>query len=96
MAANVIFAALSLILNCPGLKLTIAIYRGLPIWRPLPYIPYCDGARARYLLYLTNQDFPSPGWKIAIGPLTTSALAALATCPPIAPERFLFFFFSLA
>jgi len=23
----------------------------------------------------TNQDFPSPGWKIAIGLLTTSALA---------------------
>src|SRR6266702_244880 len=26
---------------------------------------------------LTNHNFPSPGWKIAIGPLSTSALAAL-------------------
>ena len=50
----------------------------------------------RYLPYSTNQDFPSPGWKIAIGSLTTSALAALATCLPAAPERFFFFFFSLA
>jgi len=40
LAANVIFAALSLILNCPSLELTIAVYRGLPIGRPLPYIPY--------------------------------------------------------
>ena len=37
-AANIIFAALSLILNCPSFKLTIAIHRGLPIGRPLPYI----------------------------------------------------------
>ena len=40
LAANIIFATLSLILNYPGLKLTIAIYRGLSIGRPLPYIPY--------------------------------------------------------
>ena len=40
LAVNIIFAALSLILNCPSLKLTIAIYKGLPIGRPLPYIPY--------------------------------------------------------
>jgi len=41
LAVNVIFAILNLILNCPGLKLAIAIYRGLPIGRPLPYVP-CD------------------------------------------------------
>jgi len=41
LAANVIFAVLSLILNCPSLKLAIAVYRGLPIGRSLPYIP-CD------------------------------------------------------
>ena len=34
------FTALSLILNYPGLKLTIAVYNSLPIGRPLPYIPY--------------------------------------------------------
>ncbi len=39
-AAYIIFTALSLILNWLGLKLTIAIYRGLPIERLLPYIPY--------------------------------------------------------
>jgi len=40
LAVNVIFAVLSLILNYPGLKLAIAVYKGLPIGRPLPYIPY--------------------------------------------------------
>jgi len=39
-AINIIFAALSLILNYPGLKLAMAIYGGLPIGRPLPYVPY--------------------------------------------------------
>ena len=41
MAVNVIFAALSLILNYPSLKLAIAVYRGLSTRRPLPYVP-CD------------------------------------------------------
>jgi len=39
-AMCVIFTALNLILNCPGLKLTIAVYRGLPTRRSLPYILY--------------------------------------------------------
>jgi len=39
LATNIIFAALSLILNCPGLKPAIAVHGGLPIGRPLPYIP---------------------------------------------------------
>ena len=39
LAANVIFAALSLILDCPGLKLAVAVHRGLPTGRPLPYVP---------------------------------------------------------
>ena len=34
------FAALSLILNCPSLKLAVAVHKGLPIGRPLPYVPY--------------------------------------------------------
>ena len=44
---NVIFATLSLILDCPGLKLTVAVYEGLstgyslPTRRPLPCVP-CD------------------------------------------------------
>jgi len=40
LAVNVIFATLSLILNYPGLELTIAVYKGLPIGRSLPYVPY--------------------------------------------------------
>jgi len=40
LAANVRFAAFSLILNCPSLKLAIAVHRGLPIGRPLPCVPY--------------------------------------------------------
>jgi len=32
--------ALSLILNCPSLELAVAVYEGLPIGRPLPYVPY--------------------------------------------------------
>jgi len=40
LAINIIFTALSLILNCPGLELAIDVYRGLPIGYPLPYIPY--------------------------------------------------------
>jgi hypothetical protein len=38
-AVNVIFAALSLILDCPGLELTITVHRGLSTGRPLPCIP---------------------------------------------------------
>ena len=49
MAVNVIFAALSLILNYLGLELAVAVYKGLPIRRPLlcvpcdPYIPVQSG-----------------------------------------------------
>jgi len=39
-AINIIFTALNLILNYPGLKLTIAIYGGLSIGRSLPCVPY--------------------------------------------------------
>jgi hypothetical protein len=40
-AVNIIFAALSLILNYPGLEFTVAVHRGLPTGRPLPCVP-CD------------------------------------------------------
>jgi len=39
-AKYIIFTTLSLILNYPGLKPAIAVHRGLPTGRPLPYIPY--------------------------------------------------------
>ena len=38
---NVIFIALSLILNCPSFKLTVAVHKGLFTGRPLPCVP-CD------------------------------------------------------
>jgi len=41
LAANIIFTALSLILNYPGLKLAMDVHRGLPTGRPLPCVP-CD------------------------------------------------------
>ena len=34
------FTALNLILNYPGLELTVAVYRGLPTRRSLPYVLY--------------------------------------------------------
>jgi hypothetical protein len=39
----IIFGALNLILNCPSLKFTVAVYRGLPTKWPLlcvPCVPY--------------------------------------------------------
>ena len=54
---------------------TVQVENGGKLWwnlvdlRDLPYL-------AR-VVKLTNYDFLSPGWKIAIGSLSTSALAAL-------------------
>jgi len=39
-AIYVVFTALNLILNCPGLKLAIAVHGGLPTGRSLPYVLY--------------------------------------------------------
>jgi len=53
LAMCIIFTALNLILNCPGLKLAIAVHRGLPTGRPLPcvlcvpYVPVQSGDIAR-------------------------------------------------
>jgi len=40
LATYIVFAVLNLILNYPGLKLAVAVYRGLPTRYPLPYILY--------------------------------------------------------
>ena len=37
-AACIMFTALNLILNCPGLELAVAVYGGLPIGCPLPCV----------------------------------------------------------
>ena len=68
MATNVIFAALNLILDYPGLELAIAIYRGLPIGRSLPcvpcdpYVPIRSGnvARRRFWPVKAWDGWPSP------------------------------------
>ena len=39
LAICIMFTTLNLILNCPGLKLAVAIYRGLSTGRPLPCVP---------------------------------------------------------
>ena len=65
---NIIFAALSLILNYPGFKPTIAVYRSLPTGRPLPYIPYnpyipiqsSNIARRRFWPVKAWDGWPSP------------------------------------
>jgi hypothetical protein len=57
-AANVIFAALSLILNCPSLELAVAVYRGLLTRRPLPELLFID-SYTKYIkgvLIITTQD----------------------------------------
>ena len=41
MAVNVIFVVLSLILDCPSLKLAVAVYKGFPIGCPFSCVP-CD------------------------------------------------------
>ena len=38
LAVYVVFTALNLILNYPGLKLAVAVYRGLPTGRSLPCV----------------------------------------------------------
>jgi len=65
---NVMFAALSLILDCPGLKLAVAVHDGLPIGRPLPcvpcdpYVPVRSGniARRRFWPVEAWDGWPSP------------------------------------
>jgi len=69
LAACVVFTALNLILNCPGLKLAIAVYRGLSTGRPLscvlciPYVPIRSGnvTRCRF--------WPVKAWDSWLSPL---------------------------
>jgi len=68
-AAYIIFAALNLILNCPGLELAVAIYRGLPTGRPLlyvlcvPYVPIWSGDVAQ------RHFWPVKAWDGWLSPL---------------------------
>jgi len=65
-ATCVMFAALNLILNCPGLELAVAVHRGLPTGRPLPCVPYVpvrsgDVTRRRF--------WPAKAWDGWLSPL---------------------------
>ena len=59
---------LNLILNYPSLKLAIAVYKGLPIGRPLsyipcnPYVPVQSSDIARYYFWPVKawDSWPSP------------------------------------
>jgi len=68
-AAYIVFAALNLILNCPGLKLAIAVYGGLPTGRPLPcvlcvpYVPVWSGNVAQRCFW------PVKAWDGWLSPL---------------------------
>ena len=57
---NVMFAALSLILDCPGLELAVAVYDGLPTGRPLPCVPVRSGDIAR------RRFWPVEAWEIIL------------------------------
>jgi hypothetical protein len=64
-ATNVIFAALSLILNCPSLELAVTVHRGLPTRRPLPCIP-CNpyisiqSSTGSYIVEFNMSTYPGP------------------------------------
>jgi hypothetical protein len=62
LAVNVIFTALNLILNCPGLKLAIAVYRGLPTRRPLPCVPYDPYIPIRSSNIVWRRFWPVKAW----------------------------------
>ena len=47
------------------------------VYGPLEGRIACTAYYSAALVKLTNYNFPSPGWKIAISLLSTSALAAL-------------------
>ena len=61
-AACVIFTALNLILNCPGLKLTVAVHRGLPTGRSLPYVPYVPCVPIRSSNIAQHRFWPVKAW----------------------------------
>ena len=50
------------------------------IYSPLEGCIACIAYYSAALVELTNHNFLSPGWKIAIGSLSTSTLAALTAC----------------
>jgi len=65
----VIFTALNLILNYPSLELAIAVYRGLPTGRSLPYVlcvPYVPVRSSNVTRYYF---WPIKAWDSWLSPL---------------------------
>jgi len=67
-AAYIIFAALNLILNYPGLKLTIAVHRGLPTRRPLPCVPCVPYIPVRSGNVTQRRFWPVKAWDSWLSP----------------------------
>jgi len=68
-AIYVIFAALNLILNCPGLELAIAVHRGLPTRRPLPCVLYVPYVPVRSGNITRHHFWPIKAWDGWLSPL---------------------------
>jgi len=79
----VVFAALNLILNCPGLKLTIAVHRGLPTGRPLPYVLYVPCVPVRSGNVARRRFWPVKAWDGWLSPLVLKVGNAGKT--PVSP-----------
>jgi len=83
LAACVIFAVLNLILNYPGLKLAVAVHRGLPTRRPLPYILYIPYVPIRSGNIARRCFWPIKAWDGWLSPLVLKVENARKT--PISP-----------
>jgi len=62
-ATCIIFAALNLILNCPGLELAVAVHRGLPTGRPLPCVPCVPCVPVRSGNVARRRFWPVEAWE---------------------------------
>jgi len=67
-ATYIVFAALNLILNCPGLELAIAVHRGLPTGRPLPCVPYVPCVPIRSGDVAQRRFWPVEAWDSWLSP----------------------------
>jgi len=69
LAIYIVFTALNLILNYPGLKLTIAVYRGLPTRRSLPCILCVPYIPVRSSDVTRRRFWPVKAWDGWLSPL---------------------------
>jgi len=69
LAMCVIFAILNLILNYPGLKLTVAVYGGLLTGRSLPYVLYVPYVPVWSGNVIQRRFWPVKAWDGWLSPL---------------------------